>query len=113
MCGEKHKNLHVHHIIPFRTLLKDILNDNSNLDPIVDIEELYNIIITDPRFTNLDNLITYCKDCHFYRIHNYKKADDKSCELLESLTEKVEDNQQPSLENEKGSTTIPKGSTPK
>ena len=32
---------------------------------------------------DLNNLITYCKECH-YKMHGYNlKADNKSCELLE------------------------------
>lgn len=31
------------------------------------------IAINDKRFLDLNNLITYCKDCHYYKIHKYKK----------------------------------------
>ena len=43
------------------------------MDIIEDREKMYDIITHDPRFLDIDNLITYCKDCHFYKIHKYKK----------------------------------------
>lgn len=68
-CGCKN-NLHVHHIKQFSIILKRILEENPNLDPIKNINELYNIAINDSEFCNLDNLITYCKDCH-WEVHGY------------------------------------------
>ena len=38
--------------------------------PINNINDLYNIAIKDKEFCDLNNLITYCKDCH-YQIHGY------------------------------------------
>ena len=59
---------------------------------IENVNDLYNIAIKDKEFCDLDNLITYCKDCHYGKIHGYNlKADDKSCELLESLEHKSGD----------------------
>ncbi|MGN0966184.1 MAG: HNH endonuclease [Candidatus Coprovivens sp.] len=85
MCGSK-KNLQVHHIKHFKDILKRILDEHPDLDPITNINELYNIAVKDKEFLNLDNLITYCKDCHLGKIHGYNlQADFKSCELLENL----------------------------
>lgn len=85
MCGSK-KQLHVHHIKHFSDILKRILNEHPDLDPIVNVNDLYNIAIKDSEFCDLNNLITYCKECHYSKIHGYNlKADNKSCELLESL----------------------------
>ena len=72
MCGSKHK-LHVHHIKPFKEICQEIINENKNLDIENDKEELYNIIINDQRMNDMSNLITYCKDCHLFKIHGYKK----------------------------------------
>ena len=58
----------------------------------INVNDLYNIAIKDKEFCDLDNLITYCKDCHYGKIHGYNlKADDKSCELLEFLEHKSGD----------------------
>lgn len=64
---------------------------------------------------NLNNLITYCKDCHFYKIHGYQRKEEKLQALQKSpeLLETPEmDNQQPSIINT-GSTTISNESTSK
>ena len=71
-CGSK-KNLHVHHKVYFSDILKRILKENPTLDPITDINELYNIAIKDKEFNSLDNLITYCKDCH-WKEHGYNNS---------------------------------------
>lgn len=85
ICGSK-KHLHVHHIKYFSTILKRILSENPNLDPINNVNDLYDIAIKDKEFCDLNNLITYCKDCHYSKIHKYSlKADNKSCELLGNL----------------------------
>lgn len=73
ICGSK-KKLQVHHIIPFKQLFEDILNEHPKLDIIKDEHELYNIMRNDPRLNDLDNLITYCKDCHLFKVHGYKKT---------------------------------------
>jgi len=39
------------------------------------MQELYKIIVNDERFLDEDNLITYCKECHLFKIHKYKKRD--------------------------------------
>lgn len=73
LCGNV-SNLHVHHIITFSKILNDIIKENLNLDPVKDIDILYDIIINDKRFLDEDNLITYCKECHLFKIHNYIKT---------------------------------------
>lgn len=114
LCGSK-KDLHVHHIKHFKEIFHRILDEHQNLDPIKDQNQLYKIALQDKEFTNLNNLITYCKDCHFYKIHGYQRKGEKlqalqkSPELLE--TPEV-DNQQPNIINV-GSTTISDESTSK
>lgn len=70
LCGNK-SNLHVHHIIPFSDIIKEILSENKNIK---DEEKLYDIVIKDKRFLDEKNLITYCKDCHLFIIHKYNKT---------------------------------------
>ena len=73
ICGS-HNNLHTHHIIPFATIIKKICNEHKELNVVDKVDELYNIIIADARFLNKNNLITYCKNCHLFKIHNYNKT---------------------------------------
>lgn len=114
LCGSK-KDLHVHHIKHFKDIFHRILKEHKDLDPIKDQDQLYEIALQDKEFTDLNNLVTYCKECHFYKIHGYQRKEEKlqalqkSPELLENLEI---DNQQPSIVNT-GSTTIPDGSTSK
>lgn len=72
LCGKKHK-LQVHHIKPLKDIFNEIISEHPELDVSKDQDTFYNIIINDKRFINLDNLITYCKDCHLYKIHGYNK----------------------------------------
>lgn len=73
LCGSQ-SNLHVHHIVHFSDIVHQILCEHSNLDPVDDINELYEIIVSDSRFLDINNLITYCKTCHLYKIHNYQRT---------------------------------------
>lgn len=73
LCG-CHSNLHVHHITYFSDILKQIVSENYKLNPIIDKEKLYKIITNDCRFLDEDNLITYCKQCHLFKIHGYNKT---------------------------------------
>lgn len=75
LCGSK-KKLQVHHIVPFKNIFDDILNEHSELDIINNEHELYDIMRNDPRLNNMDNLITYCKECHLFKVHGYKKQDN-------------------------------------
>lgn len=70
LCGAKGK-LHVHHIKHFNVILKEILEENKELDPIKDINLLYDIAVKDYRLNDLNNLITYCPYCHYHKIHQY------------------------------------------
>ena len=73
LCGSK-KKLQVHHIIPFKQLFEEILNEHPELDIIKNEHELYDIMRNDFRLNNMNNLITYCKDCHLFKVHGYKKT---------------------------------------
>lgn len=73
LCG-CHSNLHTHHIIPFATIIKEICDENKQLDIVKNVNELYHIVINDKRFLDEDNLITYCKNCHLFIIHGYDKT---------------------------------------
>lgn len=75
LCGNTN-NLQVHHIKPFKAIFEEILNENKNLDVLNDKEQLFEIMKLDKRMNDNDNLITYCKKCHLYRIHGYKKHND-------------------------------------
>ena len=73
LCGSR-SNLHTHHIVPFATIINEICCEYKELDLIKNVNDLYNIIIKDPRFLDENNLITYCKNCHLFIIHGYDKA---------------------------------------
>ena len=70
-CHKKSNVLHAHHIKPFSTIINNIFNRFPELNVIKDSETLYNIIINDKEFSNIDNLITYCPECHFTKIHKF------------------------------------------
>ena len=74
LCGAQHTVLHVHHIREFSDIVHEICSENNTLNPNDenDKQKLYNIITHDSRFLDMNNLITYCKECHLFRIHNYK-----------------------------------------
>lgn len=68
ICGTKGK-LHVHHIKHFSDIIKEILTEYSNLNPINDINKLYEIAVKDSRLNDLNNLITCCPNCHYNIYH--------------------------------------------
>ena len=72
LCGSS-KNLQAHHIRHFKDIFSEILSEHPDLDPIQNKNELFNIMINDSRIIDLDNLTTYCADCHRYKIHGYKE----------------------------------------
>lgn len=76
MCGKK-TNLHVHHIKPFKEIFNEILAEHADLDVQKNQEELYDIMVKDHRMNDNDNLITYCRECHLFKVHGYKKQIDK------------------------------------
>ena len=73
LCNSK-KKLQVHHIKPFKEIFDEILNEHPELDIIKNEHELYDIMRNDSRLNNYDNLITYCKECHLFKVHGYKKS---------------------------------------
>lgn len=74
LCGKTHTILHIHHIIGFMDIVYEILSEHPDLDTnnSEDKQVLYNIITNDDRFNDINNLITYCKECHYYKIHQYQ-----------------------------------------
>lgn len=72
LCGSKHK-LQVHHIKHFKDIFEEILSEHTELNLKDNENELYDIFMNDNRFNDLNNLITYCKECHLYKVHKYKK----------------------------------------
>lgn len=72
MCGA-HKKLEVHHIKPFKEIFNEILAEYPQLNLDDNLEELLEIMKNDGRFLNEDNLITYCRDCHLFKVHGYKR----------------------------------------
>ena len=74
LCGKTHTILHVHHDkYSFKEIIDRILLENSDLSISKNKEQLYEIIIHDEVFNDIDNLITYCRDCHWFKIHKYKR----------------------------------------
>ncbi len=75
LCGETHKALHVHHIREFAEIVSEICAEHSDLSPNDERDRmaLYEIITNDSRFLDEDNLITFCRDCHFFEIHSYAR----------------------------------------
>lgn len=69
ICG-KTGTLHVHHIKPFAQILKRIISEHPELDVEKSINELYNITIHDAEFCDINNLVSYCKECH-YKVHGF------------------------------------------
>jgi len=93
LCGANHSVLHVHHKRGFGDIVDEICAEHSDLDhnDEKDRLELYRIITHDSRFLDESNLITYCKQCHYFKIHNYQKR--------KSISSQASD--------EEGSETIP------
>ena len=72
LCGAK-GTLHVHHIIHFSTIMKEILLEHPELNPVDNINELYDIAVKDIRLNDLNNLITCCPNCHYNIYHKRKQ----------------------------------------
>ena len=70
LCGS-HNSLQVHHIVPFKTLFHNFLEKHNPLTVKDNFDELFELGIEDEDFNNIDNLITYCKKCHMYKVHNF------------------------------------------
>ena len=64
ICGQHGGDLHTHHIKPFHIIFDEFIqNAYSN-----NIENFYHEILSYDDFTNKNNLIVVCKNCH-YKIH--------------------------------------------
>lgn len=74
ICGSK-KHLQVHHIRHFKDIFYEILSEHSDYDIINSKEELFQIIINDSRMLDMSNLVTYCRDCHLFKVHGYKRKE--------------------------------------
>lgn len=70
LCGS-HDNLQVHHIVPFKTLFHSLLEKHNPLTVKDNFDELFKLGTKDEDLNNIDNLITYCKKCHMYKVHNF------------------------------------------
>lgn len=90
-CGRTHTILHVHHIVHFSEIVHEILSEHSNLNPEIEEDKLslYSIITRDKRFLDLDNLITYCRDCHL-EIHKNKSISNQPSNNDEDGSETIE-----------------------
>ena len=99
LCGASHTILNVHHIRAFSEIVDEIVSEHKELDTNSADGRLalYQVVISDSRFLDEGNLITFCKDCHYFKIHNYQRK--KTISSQASITEE-------------GSETIPEGSTP-
>ena len=73
-CGSQ-EHLEVHHIRPFKEIFNEILEENNiTSDNLLENEEdLFIKMKDDSRFLDPENLITYCRDCHLFKIHGYKR----------------------------------------
>lgn len=68
LCGAK-GTLHVHHIRHFKDIVQEIMVEHPDINPVDNINELYDIIVKDSRFLDENNLITYCPHCHYTIAH--------------------------------------------
>lgn len=100
LCGKTHTVLNVHHIRGFSEIINEIIKEHPEYDVSTSDgrTNLYNIIVKDDRFLDENNLITFCKECHYFKIHEYKRKKTISS--------------QASCKKEEGSETIPQGITP-
>lgn len=91
LCGKTHTVLHVHHIVEFSTIVSEICSEHMDLNPddVSDRMKLYDIITHDKRFLDEDNLITFCRDCHFFKIHNYDRKTISSQASTEEGSETI------------------------
>lgn len=63
-CGST-DHLHIHHIISMSSIVKRIKLENPNLTD----DELFELIIKDSVFLDLNNLKVVCRDCHYKHYH--------------------------------------------
>ena len=93
LCGS-HEHLEVHHIRPFKEIFNEVLKENGiTSDNLSENEEnLFMKIKDDPRFLDPNNLITYCRDCHLFNVHGYKRDRTLSSTNEEDKINKEENN---------------------
>ena len=91
LCGKTHVALHVHHIREFSEIVSEICSEHPGLNPDDpdDRMKLYDIITHDDRFLDEDNLITFCRDCHFFEIHDYDRKTISSQASFEEGSETI------------------------
>lgn len=70
MCGCE-ENLQVHHKKPLWKIYYEILDEHPEYNQYENIEELHDIMVHDERVNDLNNLVTYCEECHLFKVHGY------------------------------------------
>ena len=72
-CGKEHCRLHVHHIVPLNFITEQIISEHPEIDMSSSDgqTEMYQTVISDKRFTDPDNMITYCRECHIKEHQKY------------------------------------------
>ncbi len=64
-CGESPSNkLEAHHVKRFKKIFDEFVDENKNLSPINDKEELIKLAINYEDFWKMEHGITLCEDCH-------------------------------------------------
>ncbi|MGG1630322.1 HNH endonuclease [Rossellomorea sp. NRS-1567] len=82
-CG-KPRDLHAHHLKPFSEILKEILEENPEID-LLDESSRLNFVETcenDIRLTDLENLVTLCDGCH-HNVHTDNPVKIVNYDILE------------------------------
>lgn len=93
-CGKEHTVLHAHHIVPFKKIVEDIVNEHPEYNYNIPEErlKLYDIVVNDSRFLDLGNLITLCVYCHKNIAHGKKTSSQalkkEGSTTIESASEK-------------------------
>ena len=100
-CGKTHCVLHIHHIIPFMFIINAIISEHQEIDQKESgwQEKMYPYIVNDERFTSLDNLITYCDECHRleHKKYNLRKKGKNTMHLKTYVDESFEYYKEPVL----------------
>lgn len=78
-CGKTHCVLHVHHIIPLSYIIPQIMREYPDIDMSTTSgqSEMYDKVIHDVRFTNPNNMITLCRECHIKEHQKYSLRNQK------------------------------------
>lgn len=74
-CGATKTELHVHHIKTFSSIVNTIVKEHPEYNPDDELDrlKLYDIVVADKRFLDEENLITLCRNCHYFVIHGYTR----------------------------------------